>query len=179
MFLNKNRSVLLICTTIVGSLLIGCTTTDEPTSKNVEVPMNSELLRNGQFTNGNDDWWVAGAEFTTNDSEGCINITKPGSKPWDVILGQGGFGLIKGTSYTLEFSARADVNTTFKALIQHEGAPYTKYFSQDVSVTNKSAPYTFTFTQQESSDPKTDFQLQLGAQRLATVCVKNISLKTN
>ncbi|WP_354622823.1 carbohydrate binding domain-containing protein [Psychromonas sp. MME2] len=175
MLLNKKLPALLICSTLTGSLLFGCSTT----SDNVDTLMKGELLRNGQFTNGFDGWWATGAELNVKDTEGCINITTAGSKPWDVILGQGGFGLIKGMSYTLEFTARANVDTKFNAVIQHEGAPYTNYFSKEISVSSKSAPFTLTFTHQESSDPKTDFQLQFGAQKIANVCVRNLSLKSN
>ncbi|GLS90722.1 hypothetical protein GCM10007916_17890 [Psychromonas marina] len=176
MFLNKSRSTLLLCSTLISGLLVGCSTTDAPNQNNLETSMNGEMLRNGQFVNGNDDWWVAGGKLAVKGTEGCINVTKPGSKPWDVILGQGGSGLIKGASYTLAFTARANIDTSFKAIIQHEGAPYTKYFSKDVSVTSKATPFSFTFTQQEKSDPKTDFQLQLGAQKQAMICVSNLSL---
>ncbi|GLS92213.1 hypothetical protein GCM10007916_32830 [Psychromonas marina] len=179
MFLNKKRPILLICSTLIGSLLVGCSTTNESTSNNVAIPINSELLRNGQFTHGYNDWWITGAELTVKDAEACIDISTPGDTPWDVILGQGGSGLIEGASYTLEFTARANIATQFKAVIQHEGKPYTKYFSKDIYVTNKSAPFTLTFTHQEKSDPKTDFQLQFGAQKAATVCVRNLSLKNN
>jgi endoglucanase len=178
MLLNKKRPALLICSTLIGSLLVGCSTTDEPASENFVMPTDRELLLNGQFAN-DDDWWVAGAGLKVKDAEACINITNPGSKSWDVILGQGGFGLIKGQTYTLEFNARADVETTFKALIQHQGEPYTTYFSKNINVTNRSAPFTYTFTHLKNSDANTDFQMQLGAQKPATVCFRNISLKIN
>jgi len=178
MLLNKKRPALLIFSTLIGSLLVGCSTTDDPSSDNIVLPTDRELILNGQFAN-DDDWWVAGAGLTVKNAEGCIDIRSPGSKSWDVILGQGGFGLIKGQTYTLEFNARANVDTTFKTLIQHQGAPYTTYFSKNISVTDKSAPFTYTFTHLKKSDADTDFQMQLGAQKPATVCFRNISLKIN
>ena len=181
MLSNKKLPALLIYSTIIGSLLVGCTTTDEPapTLKNLDVEMNTELLRNGQFAYGYEEWWISGAELTVEQEEACINVTNPGSKPWNVTLGQGGAGLVKGASYALEFTARSNVETTFRAVIQHDGAPYTQYLNKEIPVTRKSAPFTFVFTQQEESDPKVQLQMQLGAEKPAIICFRNVSLKSN
>lgn len=176
MFWNGKRSSLILCSTIVGGLLVGCSTTEEGAAKNQGASSNSEMLRNTQFA-GSDGWWVSNAKLTTKAGEACIRIDNPGSNTWDVILGQGGMGLAKGNSYTLAFTARASENTDFKALIQHEGAPYTQYLTKDISVTTDPKAHSFTFTQTEKSDPKTEFQLQLGAKKPATICISNVSMK--
>ncbi|MDO6687460.1 MULTISPECIES: glycoside hydrolase family 9 protein [unclassified Agarivorans] len=136
-----------------------------------------EMLRNAAFGGGTDGWWSTGAELVIKDGEACMDIKRAGSNPWDVILGQRGFGLEEGESYSIDFTARANKNTAFTTLIQHEGAPYTQYFNQAIEVSTEPKAFSFTFTQEVSSDAKTEFQFQLGAQQEANVCFSNISVK--
>ncbi|WP_369434664.1 carbohydrate binding domain-containing protein [Psychromonas sp. MME1] len=126
---------------------------------------SGELLQNPQFKKGEESWWVSGGQLAVKNGEACVNITQPGSNNWDVILGQGGLGLENGQSYQVNFTARSSVETKFKALIQHDGAPYTGYFNEDISVGPTAKTYSFNFTQKEPSDAKTGFQFQLGAQK--------------
>ncbi|GLS90721.1 endoglucanase [Psychromonas marina] len=175
MFLNGKQSSLLLCSTIVGGLLFGCTTTEESVIKDQDTSSNNEMLRNTEFA-GSDGWWVSNAIITTKAGEACIQIDNPGSQTWDVILGQGGIGLGQGDSYTLAFTARANVETEFTALIQHEGAPYTQYLNENIAVITDKQSFSFTFVHTEKSDPKTEFQLQLGAKIPANICISDVSL---
>tara|TARA_R110001583_G_scaffold10698_1_gene49024 strand:+ start:584 stop:2947 length:2364 start_codon:yes stop_codon:yes gene_type:complete len=181
MFFKKNKAYLVVCSVIFSGLVVGCVTAEKAEQQKVEMitesqSSSSEMLRNTEFSGGSDGWWVSGGVLTIEGNEACINIKKPGSNSWDVIFGQAGMGLAKGNSYTLSFTARANVDTEFKSLVQHEGAPYTQYFNQDIAVTSDAKAFTFTFVQEQKSDPKTEFQLQLGAKKAAIICVSDISL---
>lgn len=136
----------------------------------------TELLNNGDFSQGLNPWWTAGTAATTTGGEACLNITQPGSNPWDVLFGQGGVGLNEGGTYTLSFTARAAQPTSFKTLLQFDGAPYTSYFVQDVDVTSQPKTFTSTFTMAQPGDAKAAFQFQLGAKAATTVCFSRISL---
>ncbi len=136
-----------------------------------------EMLGNPNFSNGTTGWWSSGAELTVKDGEACMDIKRAGSNPWDVILGQRGFGLEKGQEYSVDFVARADKNTAATALIQHNGAPYTQYFNKQVKVGPEPKAFSFTFTQEQANDAKTEFQFQLGAQKKAVLCFSDISVK--
>jgi endoglucanase len=138
---------------------------------------NEEMLSNGAFTKGLDNWWSTGAKVSAKNQEACVSISNPGKNPWDVILGQGGLGLDKGKMYSISFNAYASEKTQFRTLIQHQGAPYTAHFSTDISVGKEKQQFNYQFIQQNDSDSKTEFQFQMGAQKTATVCVSDVSVK--
>ncbi|MGR5319869.1 glycoside hydrolase family 9 protein [Vibrio sp. DNB22_19_1] len=135
-----------------------------------------EMIRNGSFTNGIDGWWTAGGSIDTSGDEACMEITNPGTNAWSIILGHGGVGLEKGQEYTISFDARADVDTQVKTLIQHEGPPYTHYFTEDTRIGKTTQSYRYQFTQQHDSDAGGEFQFQMGAQKPATICITNVSI---
>ena len=138
---------------------------------------NEEMLSNGSFATNTDSWWTSGASAKVKNQEACMNIKNPGSNAWDVILGQAGVGLKKGETYHVSFDAYASKPTQFKALIQHEGAPYTHYFINDTMITTEKKSFKFEFLQEKESDAGTEFQFQMGAQQVANVCVSNVSVK--
>ncbi|WP_163134102.1 glycoside hydrolase family 9 protein [Agarivorans sp. Alg241-V36] len=138
---------------------------------------SDEMLSNTDFSNGTTGWWSSGAELVAKDGEACMDIKRAGSNPWDVILGQRGFGLEEGQDYAIDFVARANKDTAFTALIQHNGAPYTQYFNQVLEIGTEPKSFSFKFTQDQKSDAKTEFQFQLGAQKEAVLCFSDISVK--
>lgn len=138
---------------------------------------NDEMLSNGGFTTNMDNWWVAGGTVNVAKQEACIPIANPGSNPWDVILGQAGIGLEKGKSYNISFDAYASEDTQLRTLIQHQGAPYTAHFEAQTLLNKKKQTFDYKFTQTNDSDPQAEFQFQMGAQKAATVCVSNVSVK--
>ncbi|GGJ20097.1 glycoside hydrolase family 9 protein [Deinococcus roseus] len=148
-------------------------------SVNIADTSIGELLNNGTFASGKDGWWTSGSPgWDVNAGESCLTIGTPGANPWDVILGQGGVGLNQDATYTLSFTARADVATGFKPLLQFDAAPYTSYFATEVNDLGPVAKnYTYTFQMKEKSDAKAAFQFQMGGKAATKVCVSNVSLK--
>jgi len=140
---------------------------------------NEEMLSNGGFTKNSDSWWTSGATAKVANEEVCMAIANPGSNTWDVILGQAGVGLEKGSVYHVSFDAYASENTQFKTLIQHQGPPYTQHFATETQLVKEKKHYTYTFTQKNVNDANSEFQLQMGAQKAVTVCVDNISVTGN
>jgi len=138
---------------------------------------NEEMLSNGDFATNSDSWWVAGGSLKVDKQEACMEIASPGANSWSVILGQAGVGLEKGQEYHVSFNAYASTDTQFKTLIQHEGPPYTHHFILDTMLTTKKQAYSYTFTQENDSDAGSEFQFQMGAQKAATVCVSDVSIK--
>ncbi|MBJ7018841.1 carbohydrate binding domain-containing protein, partial [Vibrio cholerae] len=130
----------------------------------------------GKFDGSMDGWWNAGADVKINDGEACIEIRNPGENSWNVILGQGGIGLANSANYQVSFDAYATVDTQMKALIQHEGPPYTHYFIDETKVSTQKKSYKFNFNHDVESDAKTEFQFQMGAQKVGTICVSNVSI---
>ncbi|USD67336.1 glycoside hydrolase family 9 protein [Vibrio sp. SCSIO 43136] len=135
-----------------------------------------EMIQNGSFNQGTDGWWFTGADVATKNGEACVTITHPGANPWNVILGHSGIGLAHGEGYQVSFDAFASAPTQFKALIQHQGPPYTHHFVNDTQLSTSKQRFEFSFTQQGDSDAAAEFQFQMGAQKPATICVSDVSV---
>lgn len=164
----KLTSLTLALSCVAG--LQGCAGTNMATQGASE-----ELLLNGNFSQGTDPWWTAGATLKTLDKMGCATFGQAGSNPWDVILGQSGLSLHKGAHYVVRFKTRAQLATSMKMLVQHETAPYTNYIVRDIAVGKDDNSYEFDFTQ-PVNDEKGAFQFQMGAQKANTICVGDVSI---
>ncbi|MCC8402658.1 glycoside hydrolase family 9 protein [Paraburkholderia sp. MMS20-SJTN17] len=162
----------------------GHTAMSAPVSVTVDIAgdhSTAELLPNGDFAAGTQNWWTAGVgaqDWQIAHGESCIQIGNPGSHPWDVILGQGGKGLTRGETYTVSFSARSPEGVPITALLQKDGGDYTRYYAEDITdLGGESKRYSETFTMAQASDGKAAFQFQMGGKRAGTVCVSNVSVK--
>ncbi|QXO18323.1 MULTISPECIES: glycoside hydrolase family 9 protein [Vibrio] len=171
--MNKQRLciVTLFSCGFIG--LSGCAVDSGPSAGTSQHREN--LLTNGSFSQGTDSWWAAGAELTANDNMGCITFNQQGQNPWDVILGQSGLALQKGEDYQLTFSALAKQATNVKALVQHNGAPYTTHLLKDISLNQELKPFQFSFKPADNDD-KVQLQFQMGTESPTTVCVKDVKL---
>ncbi len=171
--MNKKR---LSIVAILGCSVIGLSAhAAEATTSSSTSNYKQELISNGNFAKKTEGWWAAGAKLKSADQMGCITFTRKGKNPWDVILGQSGLALKKGENYHLQFSAQAKQPTYVKALIQHDGAPYTNHFLEDIALNQEFKTFKFSF-KPTSNDSKVQFQFQMGTEAPTTVCVKDVSL---
>ncbi|MCK6261653.1 glycoside hydrolase family 9 protein [Vibrio sp. ZSDE26] len=156
-----------INTIILPLLLLGVTS---------QSHASQEMLTNGNFEKELAHWWVAGTSVSVNNAEACATISSAGSNPWDVILGHANIGLAQGNDYHISFEAKANIPTQVKTLIQHEGPPYTHYFVTQTKLAPEWQSYSYEFNQELPNDAGAEFQFQMGAQKEAVVCVKNVSI---
>ncbi|WP_024871622.1 glycoside hydrolase family 9 protein [Tolumonas lignilytica] len=177
MKIHRLSTLAVVMSCFIG--LYGCapesTNISAGASSGVSAGPSQELLNNGKFTQGTDGWWTAGATLAVDNQMGCATFANAGANPWDVILGQSGISLVKGQTYTLHFNAKAKKNVHIKALVQHDGAPYTSYIVQDITLNDTVKPFDIKFTP-SASDEKTQLQFQMGTQAPTTVCVGDVSL---
>lgn len=135
-----------------------------------------DLLQNGALHKVTDPWWAAGATFKIEDGMGCAKFDKPGSNPWDVILGQSGLSLKKGAAYTLSFKLRADTASKLRVVVQHDGPPWTAAFAQEsLPIGPEAKSHEFKFSP-AADDAKVTFQFQMGAAGANRVCLSDVSL---
>ncbi len=159
---------------------IGQTEIPQPSARPTPTPEAmvpvENLLRNGDFSAGFDNWWTAGSvRVSTSDGELCVTITNGGTNQWDVIVGQNGAPVTAGQTYTITFDARASQNARANVRVQQEAAPYTAYFSQDANLTTEAQSFQYTFTSAHT-DPAASFQFQIGGQGTPTLCFDNVVL---
>ncbi|WP_421895108.1 carbohydrate-binding protein [Marinoscillum sp.] len=146
------------------------TATDGAVSDQVTVTVNdgSNMLTNGNFSNGATGWesYVNGA---ANASPGVAggemhaSITSGGSANWHVQWYQTGVNMQNGVDYTLTFKARAASNRTIGASVEMSNSPYTGYFNQSVSLTTQMQTFSYDFTMTAATDANARVLFNLGA----------------
>ncbi|MCG3729354.1 glycoside hydrolase family 9 protein [Vibrio cincinnatiensis] len=171
--MNKKRLSIVAIFSCGFIGLSGCTGNSVTPSHANKYQEN--LLTNGNFSQGTDGWWAAGATVQYTDEMGCITFTEKGNNSWDVILGQSGLAVKKGEDYHLQFHALAHQPTNVKTLVQHNGAPYTNHLIKDISLNQELKPFQFSF-KPSNNDDNVQLQFQMGTEAPTTVCVKDIIL---
>jgi hypothetical protein len=121
------------------------------------LPLSSSLLKNGSFENGLSSWTFkttspASAKASTTTAAGVdstpamqVEIQTPSTAAWHVQLHQGGLPVLKDTTYTISFMAKASQEMFIQQYIQLSGEPWTGYRSQALSLTTSWQEYTYTF----------------------------------
>ncbi|HEX2950806.1 MAG TPA: carbohydrate-binding protein [Armatimonadota bacterium] len=150
----------------------------------VTVSEETNLLANGDFTNGLTGWTSLFLENATgsitNDANSAkIAITALGPNPWDVQLFQS-ISLTANKTYTLEFDMKAATTPkSFKIVIEHDGGSYTKYHEQQYSVTSAANTYqhfVITFIP-NATDTQVKLGFHLGTFNTSSVWIDNVVLK--
>ncbi|MDP7593410.1 MAG: carbohydrate binding domain-containing protein, partial [Litorilituus sp.] len=110
----------------------------------VEEPVGGELVLNGGFDNGSDNWVMGGAVITEGDNSVFqATVDAPGDV-WSVNLSQV-MTLVAGQSYTLTFKAKAEVARTIVVGLGFNHDPWTAS-TENVTLTTEWATYTYTIT---------------------------------
>jgi hypothetical protein len=142
------------------------------------------LLANGDFSNGLTGWLTsigagASASITPDSGAAKIAVTAAGANPWDIQIYQG-ISLTANRTYTLEFDIKASATPkSFKVVVEHDGAPYTKYHEQQYSVTAAAGVYqhyVITFTP-SAGDAQAKLGFHFGSFNTNAVWMDNVVLK--
>ena len=119
------------------------------------LPSCANVITNHEFDNGTTDWnlYIQSGNSATQSIDNTsqlsgsnsnhINISSASGTNWHIQLVQPGKSITNGTSYTVEFQARASSNRNMYVSLQETVSPWTNYWGQTVSLTT--SPQTFTF----------------------------------
>lgn len=103
-----------------------------------EVPADTNLIKNGNFTDGATDWIsnaiTAPGEATTDFSNGkaVYNITNVGNADWNVQLKQENLTLEQGATYTISFKIKSTAARTVKYAFLDPVNSYAWYGGEDI-----------------------------------------------
>jgi hypothetical protein len=152
----------------LGSYTFRLTVSDGALSSSSEVAVTvtaANLISNGDFANGLTGWspvWLSPASGSTiNDGQAAkMVIGAAGVNTWDIQLFQQS-ALFRGKYYKLEFYVKSEMNSkTFKAVIEHNGDPWTKYVDQQFQFTQ--AANTWQKFSVQFYAPVNDFNVKIG-----------------
>lgn len=109
--------------------------TEEP--KQSEKPVGDELIQNGDFTKGQENWENAitapgEADVSFEDGRAVYRITNVGEQEWHIQLKQSGLTLENGKNYELCLKLKSDEARTVKAALLTE--TYDWYGGADIEL---------------------------------------------
>lgn len=135
-----------------------------------EVPAGENMLKNGNFSNGSENWENAvtspGEATVTfdNDNEKVVyNITNVGDEDWNVQLKQGGITLEKGCTYKIKFKVNSTEARTIKCAMLT--ASYDWYGGADIALekgTEKQVEIEFTVGEDKETDNNITMVISMG-----------------
>ena len=136
----------------------------------------TELLTNGDFSNGDTNWAFTGG--SVQSGEAAFATTNAAGNPWDTQLVQGSLTFTNAQEYTISFDARADAARDITFAIQNVGA-WDDQFRQDFNLTTTMSNYTATFNATSSNGNVQIGFLMAGFGVTDGVYYDNVSLTTN
>lgn len=132
---------------------------DAEASTEVEEDVeNVNLLANGDFTQGSENWGLfvtrgGVAEFTVEEGVGKLDILSVGTDDYSNQLYYDGFALKMGGVYEFQFDISSTIPRNIEARIQLNGGTYDAYISEHIDITEEMQTFTFTFEMAEGNDP--------------------------
>ena len=140
-----------------------------------------DLITNGEFSSAA-GWGLyihteAGAAATGSaaDGEYAISITDGGTEEWNVQLHQSGIPLEQGRSYVVSFEARAASPRDIVVNVGQADDPWDSYGTDEFSLTDQRASYSFEFTMAEVFDDNARIEFNCGIES-ADVFISNVSM---
>jgi len=127
-----------------------------------------DLLVDGDFAAGGAGWdgpnFLGTASGSGSRSGGAAKaaVVAGGTERWNVQLLQSGFGLEKGRTYTLWFTAKASVARSIDVSVEHDASPWTSHSRRLLELGTEPKPFSWTFSMDSASDPSARLVFNLG-----------------
>lgn len=143
--------------------------TEAPAGPEVpSVPAGGNMLKNGDFSKGDENWENAvtapgAATVSFDNNEAVYNITNAGTEDWNVQLKQNGITLEKGCKYKVTFNAKSTEARTIKCAMLT--ATYDWYGGADIVLekdTEKPVEIEFTVGQDKETDNNITMVISMG-----------------
>ncbi len=150
----------------------------------IDIPENGNLIKNGNFANGTEEWDIqaitAPGEATVEVKDGKIvyNITNVGDDEWYVQLKQVGITLEQGCKYKVTFKVTSTETRKIKfAMSNNDDNNYKWYGGADIDLTKDSEEnFETEFTMDESTDSNTRMVVSMGKMDNKDTPVSTITL---
>ena len=133
-----------------------------------EIPTGSELIKNGDFAQGEENWILAitapgaaAADFTKGNAE--FNISNVGDADWNIQLKQENLALETGKSYRVQFTVESNQARTIKFALLDPVQSYKWYGGADIELAaDRSEIIERTITVTEAASNTIDFVISMG-----------------
>ncbi len=146
------------------------------------MPVNGNLVLNGDFNSGSTEWafnvWSGTASASIVNGEYRIAIQSVADKTHDIQLLQQGLYLENGKTYEVAFDAYASASRTLDVNVQMAGSPWTSYLEdlKQFTLSTTKQTFKFTFTMMGSNDFNGRVVFNAGT-AIPAVTIDNVSVK--
>ncbi len=150
----------------------------------IDIPENGNLIKNGNFANGTEEWDIQAitapgeAVVEVKDGKVVYNITNVGDNEWYVQLKQIGIILEQGCKYKMTFKVTSTETRKIKfAMSNNDDNNYKWYGGADIDLTKDSEEnFETEFTMDESTDSNTRMVVSMGKMDNKDTPVSTITL---
>ncbi|MBD5489501.1 MAG: family 16 glycosylhydrolase [Lachnospiraceae bacterium] len=114
--------------------------TGEDTDDDPEIEDGTDLIQNGDFSEGEEDWDGSGifedgtGTFKVEEGKAVFNITNVGTDTWHVQLKQAPLKLEQGAEYQLSFNIKSDVARTVNYSLKDPKNNYLAYCNENLEL---------------------------------------------
>jgi len=144
----------------------------------------ANLVKNGDFSNGLNDWTLntyENSRATANVSNKAVTIAienlPSDGKVYNLQLVQASLPLLKGNTYEISFDASAAAPRVIEVMCQKATSPWTGYFGEDsVKLTAQKKTFQYEFEMTEADDNEARIGFNIGQSR-ESVTISNVSVK--
>ena len=143
--------------------------TDQTVDEEPEAPREGvgvNMIVNGDFSDGTENWNTylnhgGTCDFTAENEQGVIDISKAGATDYGVQIYYDGFKLDEGGVYEFSFDLDTTLERQIEARLQLNGGDYYPYFGEYVNITPGMQHYSWEFTMEKETDvaPRLCFNL--------------------
>ncbi len=160
-------------------------TVDKDLSIRAGFGLVDEIVRNGDFSDGDNEWSVTyhegglGREYVSDSGVFVLDIRDGGEVGWGVQMTQLGIELIQGGVYEFSFDAWADTSRIIVADVGMSSDPYESYTGDaetEITLSDQPQNYSFTFTMVYPTDDQARIGFYAGLSD-RNVYIDNVKLK--
>ncbi len=167
----------------------GTDTPEKPEEPDEPVAVGTELIKNGDFADGETDWTNAvtapgAAEVSFAEQKAVYQISNVGEADWNVQLKQSGLKLEQGTSYKLNMKIKSTASRTVKVALLDPKNNYAYYGGMDLALNadrQKSISRIITVGEDKNTVDTIDFVISMGKMEnletpVSTIEIDDISI---
>ena len=148
-----------------------------------EIAPRTELIRNGDFSDGDSEWNLgkyggSSSGSVTEDGMFHLQIDSAGNEKWHIQFSQPGIYLQTGVTYVLSFSAYAEHSQTINVEVNMNGGSYDNYIDSSKTrhtLTTEPQVFQVEFTMIKDNDPDARLEFNCGL-NTGSIYIDNISL---
>lgn len=136
--------------------------------ENVSLPTSENLLKNGDFSNGTNNWEPLSVvspgvgSFSVSNGAGKVAITNVGDQDWCIQLRSFGIPLENGKVYKLTFTASSTAARSIGVNLMSTDGNYLWYGGFNPTITSDKQTYTLTFSMSQATNYNAGLYISMG-----------------